>query len=271
MDGLAALPSGHQQLIGVINPAKSICRSTQIGMMHLDQRPECLLDGFLGGIRLQPENRQRFGTRVTRSSTPLLAWLSIRRSLITTCSPTAAACLAMILALPMTVTEFRHHPAWILIKPFTGPHPIEGKRRQHRRGFLRGLSPHGSQQISAKTTHHPVKPLAQAELRVKAAAIELVDQLLKAVLAQRTPTRLHRQRISPALHLRRVHQSRWLLPVPITVRITLRSLPLLPLQTIKLLMQSLHLPAQSIVFPQQSFHIAGDTFSVVLPVAIVTG
>ena len=113
----------------------------------------------------------------------------------------------MILALPMTVTEFRYHPAWILIKPFTGPHPIEGKRRQHRRGFLRGLAPHGSQQISAKATDHPVKPLAQAELRVKAAAIELVDQLLKAVLTQRTPTRLHRQRISPALHLRRVHQS----------------------------------------------------------------
>ena len=61
------------------------------------------------------------------------------------------------------------------------------------------------------------------------------------------------------------------MPVPITVRITLRSLPLLPVQTIKLLMQSLHLPAQSVVFAQQSFHIAGDTISVVLPVAIVTG
>ncbi|KZR91190.1 hypothetical protein MITS9508_00428 [Synechococcus sp. MIT S9508] len=47
MDVFAALPSGHQQLIGVIDPAKSICRSTQIGMMQLDQRPECLLDGLL--------------------------------------------------------------------------------------------------------------------------------------------------------------------------------------------------------------------------------
>ena len=119
--------------------------------------------------------------------------------------------------------------------------------------------------------NHTVKPLKEVELGVEATAIELVDQQFKAVLAQHSPARLHRQRISPALHLRRVHQSRWLLPVPITVRITLRSLPLLTLQTIKLLMQSLHLPAQSIVFPQQSFHIAGDTFSVVLPVAIVTG
>ena len=96
MDGLAALPSGHQQLIGVINPAKSICRSTQIGMMHLDQRPECLLDGLLGGIRLQPENRQRFGTRVTRSSTSLLAWLSIRRSLILLHTRWIASMLSLI-------------------------------------------------------------------------------------------------------------------------------------------------------------------------------
>ena len=269
MDGLAALPSGHQQLIGVINPAKSICRSTKIGMMHLDQRPECLLDGLLGGIRLQPENRQRFGTRVTRSSTPLLAWLSIRRSLITACSPTAAACLAMILALPMTVTEFRHHPAWILIKPFTGPHPIEGKRRQHRRGFLRGLSPHGSQQISAKTTHHPVKPLAQAELRVKAAAIELVDQRLKALLSQHAPAGLHRQRIPPALNLLLSHTCRRL-PARITTRIPLRAMPPLAVQAIEFLMQPSHLSAQGIVFPQQSLHVAGDTFTMLRPIPIIT-
>mgnify|MGYP003315548804 CR=1 FL=1 len=84
---------------------------------------------------------------------------------------------------------------------------------------------------------------------MKAAAIELVDQLFKAVLAQRTPTRLHRQRISPALNLLRTHKGRWLLTVPITIGIALRSLPLLPAQTIELLMQPLHLPAQGIVFP----------------------
>ena len=73
-------------------------------MMLLDQRAECLLDGLLGRIRLQPENRQRFGTRISRSTPPLRAWLSIRRSLITAGPPTTAAGLAMILDLPMTLT-----------------------------------------------------------------------------------------------------------------------------------------------------------------------
>ena len=49
--------------------------------------------------------------------------------------------------------------------------------------------------------NHTVKPLTEVELRVEAAAIELVDQQFKAVLAQHSPTRLHGPGISPTLNL----------------------------------------------------------------------
>ena len=48
--------SAHQQLIGVIDPAKGIRRSTQIGMMLFDQFPKGLLDRLLGGARLQTQH-----------------------------------------------------------------------------------------------------------------------------------------------------------------------------------------------------------------------
>jgi len=51
----------------------------------------------------------------------------------------------------------------------------------------------------------------------------------------------------------------------------MRSLPLLPTQPIKLLMQALHLPSQGIVLAQQSLHVAGDSFTLVLPVPLVSG
>ena len=51
----------------------------------------------------------------------------------------------------------------------------------------------------------------------------------------------------------------------------LRSLPLLSSQMVELLLQTPNFPAQGFVVPQQSLHIAGDTFSLVLPNAIVTG
>tara|TARA_Y100001978_G_scaffold159741_1_gene145639 strand:- start:305 stop:445 length:141 start_codon:yes stop_codon:yes gene_type:complete len=44
----------------------------------------------------------------------------------------------------------------------------------------------------------------------------------------------------------------------------------LAMQAIELLMQSSHLSAQGIVFPQQRLHVAGDTFTMLWPIAIIT-
>jgi len=176
----------------------------------------------------------------------------------------------MTLAVPMPLTQFRHDPARILIKPFTGPNSIQRKRSKHRRVFFGGLAPHSREEIRAKPLNHTIKPLTQVELGVETAAIELVDQPFKAVLAQHAPTRLRGQRISPALNLLGTHMGRWLLPIP-SIRLVLRSLPLLPTQPIELLMQALHLPSQGIVLAQQSLHVAGDAFTLVRPVSVVSG
>jgi len=122
--------------------------------------------------------------------------------LITSRPPiTTVCCPALALAAHKSLTQFRDDPAWILIKPFTGSNSIQGKRSKHRRDFFGGLCSDSSKKVRAKTMSHTVKPLKEVELGVEAAAIELVDQQFKAVLAQHSPARLHRQRISPALNL----------------------------------------------------------------------
>jgi len=52
LSSIRSLPSGHQQLVSVIDSAESIRRSTKVRMMLLDQLPEGLLDRLLGSIRL---------------------------------------------------------------------------------------------------------------------------------------------------------------------------------------------------------------------------
>ncbi|CAI8418202.1 MAG: Uncharacterised protein [Cyanobium sp. ARS6] len=107
----------------------------------------------------------------------------------------------MTLTLTQTLVQFRHHPSGVLIKPFTGPHSIQRESRQHRSRFLGGSWTHCSHQVRTQTADHPIEPLAQAELSMKAAAIELFNQAFKALPAQRAPARLHRQRLTPALNL----------------------------------------------------------------------
>ena len=191
--------------------------------------------------------------------------LTIGRPLIAPGAPSRAAGLLVTLSL----TQLGHHPAGILIQPFTGPHSVKSKRCQHRSGFLGGSRPDCCKQISSETTDDPVEPLTQIQLWVKAAAIELVDQRLKALLSQHAPAGLHRQRIPPALNLLLSHTCRRL-PARITTRIPLRAMPPLAVQAIEFLMQPSHLSAQGIVFPQQSLHVAGDTFTMLRPIPIIT-
>ena len=192
--------------------------------------------------------------------------VTIGRPLIAPGAPPPTAGLLVTLAL----TQLGHHSAGILFQPFTGPHSVKSKRCQHRSGFLGGSRPDCCKQISSETTDDPVEPLTQIQLWVKAAAIELVDQRLKALLSQHAPAGLHRQRIPPALNLLWSHTCRGLLPARITIRIPLRAIPVLAMQAIELLMQSSHLSAQGIVFTQQRLHVAGDTFTMLWPIAIIT-
>ena len=192
--------------------------------------------------------------------------LTIGRPLIAPGAPSRAAGLLVTLSL----TQLGHHSAGILFQPFTGPHSVKSKRCQHRSGFLGGSRPNSCKQISSETTDDPVEPLTQIQLWVKAAAIELVDQRLKALLSQHAPAGLHRQRIPPALNLLWSHTCRGLLPARITTRIPLRAMPPLAVQAIEFLMQPSHLSAQGIVFPQQSLHVAADTFTMPRPIPIIT-
>ena len=182
---------------------------------------------------------------VALMAVPLMAVPLIRLAPIgsrAAATTTGAALLQLLL-------QVQHHPPWVLLQPFAGPHAIQGKGRQHRRRRLGGRVANRHHQIRAEAGHQPIQPLLQREMARKRKTVEPLDQQLQPALPQRVPPRLAGQGRTPLAHLLATDPRRcWFSRCGAGWGGIIT--PARPPQPLQLAGQAQHLPPQSFVLGQ---------------------
>ena len=87
------------------------------------------------------------------------------------------------------MTQIRHHPARVIVKPFPGTDAVERKGHHHSEPLLASQSAQGGLQVVTQARGQAIEAFLEAELGQKTGAIELIEQSLQTMSGIASPQR----------------------------------------------------------------------------------